>query len=133
MNMIKIVILLSLFGVTGVSVANNYSNVEINGTRLTVQQVRILENQLGSRVYPGRYLYNANNQCWANLTTGQSNCNGGGSSSNTSRNGQAGMRASRTGSGEWDGQGNWSSYSEYGGSVGGTEDGCYYTANWSNC
>lgn len=90
MNMIKIVILLSLFGVPGVSVANNYSNY--------------LRRSIG-------------------------NCQGG----NTSRNGQAGVRASRTGSGEWHGQGNWSSYSEYGGSVGGTEDGCYYTANWSNC
>ena len=123
MNMVKTVVLLCALGVTGVTVADNYSNVAINGQRLTMQELRMLEKQLGSRVISGSYLYNAYNQCWANLTTGKTGCLSGG----------AGSRASGSGSGEWDGRGNWSSWSDYGGGVGGTADGCVYTATWSNC
>lgn len=123
MNIIQTFILFCALAITGVSEADNYSNVVINGQRLTMQELRVLQNQLGSRVNPGNYLYNAYNQCWANLTTGQNGCLGG----------RAGSRASASGSGEWDGRGNWSSWSDYGGGVGGTADGCIYTANWSNC
>ncbi len=123
MKIFKTIILLCILSASNTLMADNYSNVVINGQRLTVQQLRVLQNQIGTRVLPGNYLYNANNQCWANLNTGQRGCLGE----------KAGTRASRSGSGEWDSQGNWSSWSEYDGGVGGTADGCIYTANWSNC
>lgn len=120
MKLVKIVIMLSAFGVSSVSIAEYGSDVTINGQRLTMQRLRLLEQELGFRIAPGNYLFNAYNQCWANLTTGQAGCLGG-------------AYISGRGSGEWNGRGDWSSWSDYGGGVGGTADGCIYAGDWSNC
>ncbi|MGR9052543.1 MAG: hypothetical protein ACU84J_07835 [Gammaproteobacteria bacterium] len=120
MNFLKYIVLCGALGICGASVADSYSNVVINGQRLTVPQLQQLQRQLGYAVVPGNYLYNPYNQCWANLSNGQSGCVGGSSTS-------------RYGSGEWDGRGNWSYRSDYGGSVGGSSDGCLYAGDWSNC
>lgn len=107
----------------GAANANGYSKVAINGQRLTVSQVEALERQLGARIAPGSYLYNANNGCWANLTTGQSGCLGGAAST-----------FSRYGSGERNANGDWSYWSNIGGgAVGGSGNGCVYAFQWSNC
>lgn len=123
MKALGMFLLLMLATVSTTALAGGYSNVSINGQHLTVPQLRALQQQLGYRVQPGNYLYNAYNGCWANLSNGQSGCLGG----------RGGMRSNRSGSGAWDGRGNWSSWSDYGGGVGGTSNGCIYTSNWSNC
>ncbi|MGD8593488.1 MAG: hypothetical protein PVF82_11680 [Gammaproteobacteria bacterium] len=99
--------------------------VMINGRLLSAQEVTTLERQLGTRVVPGNYLYNAANGCWFNLANGTQGCLG-----------QSVMNYfSRYGSGERTSDGSWSHYSgAAGGSVGGTGDGCVYTSfGWSNC
>ena len=98
--------------------------VAINGTQLTVMQLRQLESQLGTRIAPGNYLVNAQG-CWLNLTNGTSGCLGQGSIDVFSRHGSGSRNA----------DGSWNHYSEAaGGAVGGTSDGCVYTTfGWSNC
>jgi hypothetical protein len=102
--------------------ADSWSNVAINGQRLSVTQLHHLEVQLGSRILPGSYLVDASG-CWLNLTTGASGCVG---SADT---------FSRHGSGERRGDGSWNHWSNAAGAgVGGTADGCIYTTTgWSNC
>jgi len=99
--------------------------VAINGRMLAPAEVVALERQLGGRVVPGSYLYNAVNGCWVNTSNGTSGCLGRGTSN----------YFSRYGSGERTGNGSWNHYSRaVGGSVGGTSDGCLYTSfGWSNC
>lgn len=99
-----------------------WSNVAINGQRLTVEQLRALEASVGSRIAPGAYLVDARG-CWLNMSTGQSGCL---NSVNT---------YSRHGSGERTSDGSWNHYSNSAGmGVGGTADGCIYTTTgWSNC
>lgn len=101
------------------------SNVIINGQPLSLGELAALEVQLGTRIAPGNYLFNPQNGCWSNLSTGQSGCLGGGS----------GAYNSRYGSGGRDAHGNWNHWSDLsGGAVGGTSDGCIYTSyGWSNC
>ena len=102
--------------------AVSWSNVAVNGQRLTTEQLRQLEVSVGSKIAPGAYLINAQG-CWVNLSTGQSGCLG---SVNTH---------SRYGSGERTNNGSWNHYSRSSGmGVGGTGDGCIYTTTgWSNC
>ena len=99
--------------------------VIINGRSLSAQEVAVLEQQLGGRVYPGNYLYNAYNGCWYNTTNRTQGCIGQDTSN----------YFSRYGSGERSSNGSWSHTSRAaGGSVGGTADGCVYTSfGWSNC
>ncbi len=101
--------------------ADALSNVAINGQRLTIDQVRILEMQVGA-IAPGSYLVNAAG-CWLNLTTGASGCVGNAAA------------FSRYGSGERTSDGSWNHWSNAAGAgVGGTADGCVYTTTgWSNC
>lgn len=106
------------------------SNVSINGVWLSLDQVSYLEQQLGTRVNPGHYLVNYNNGCWANLTSGESGC----ITQPQSNTQQAGVHVGRGGSGEWNGEGDWSYYNNHAGTgVGGTSDGCIYAGDWSNC
>ena len=102
--------------------ADNWSYVAINGQRLTVSQLQLLEQQLGTRIAPGAYLVNAQG-CWVNLTTGQGGCLGGTD------------YLSRYGSGGRSADGSWNHWSNAAGAgVGGTSDGCIYTTmGWSNC
>ena len=100
--------------------------VSVNGYVLSPQELSAPQYPLGMQGSPGAYWVDPDSGCWRNLTTGAAGCvgaNGGG------------MRASPSGSGEWDGNGNWSSYSDYtgGSGVGGTSDGCIYADGWSNC
>lgn len=103
------------------ALADAWSNVAINGQRLTVDQVRMLEMQIGT-IAPGHYLVNAAG-CWLNLSTGASGCVGNASV------------FSRYGSGERTSDGSWNHWSNAAGAgVGGTADGCIYTTTgWSNC
>ncbi len=103
--------------------ANGWSNVAINGVRLTAAQLRSLEASIGSRVAPGAYLTNAQG-CWMNLNTGATGCLGKG-----------GDTHSRYGSGSRNQAGDWNHWSNAAGAgVGGTSDGCIYTTmGWSNC
>ncbi|MEM6710036.1 MAG: hypothetical protein AAF648_14745 [Pseudomonadota bacterium] len=107
--------------------ANGMAPVAINGTQLSVVQLRQLEAQIGTRIAPGNYLVNALG-CWVNLTNGTSGCLGQGGSGSSDVH-------SRYGSGSRDSQGNWNHWSNAaGGAVGGTGDGCVYTSfGWSNC
>ena len=106
------------------ALANGLAPVAINGTQLTVPQLRQLEAQLGSRIAPGNYLVNARG-CWVNLPNGTSGCIGQGSTDTFSRYGSG----ERTSDGSWN---HWSNAA--GGAVGGTSDGCVYTTfGWSNC
>lgn len=102
--------------------ATSWSDVAINGQRLTTEQVHQLEIGIGSRIAPGAYLVDANG-CWANLTTGQTGCLASIST------------FSRYGSGDRTSDGSWNHYSNSAGmGVGGTSDGCIYTTTgWSNC
>ena len=102
--------------------ASGWSNVAINGQRLTTVQLQQLEISIGSQIAPGAYLVDAQG-CWVNLSTGQGGCLG---SVDT---------FSRYGSGERTSDGSWSHYSNSAGmGVGGTADGCIYTTTgWSNC
>lgn len=61
--------------------------VSINGTMLSSQEVSVLEQQLGGRVVPGHYLYNAYNGCWYNATNGTQGCLGQGTTNYFSRYG----------------------------------------------
>lgn len=117
-------LLCSTLSFTTPVLANGLAPVAINGTQLTVPQLRQLEAQLGSRIAPGNYLVDAMG-CWANLTNGTSGCIGQGSVDTFSRYG-SGSRGS---------DGSWNHYSRAaGGAVGGTGDGCVYTTfGWSNC
>jgi hypothetical protein len=111
----------------GTAVATEYSGkyVVINGVQLSQQEIAALELQLGSQIEPGIYLYDYQSGCWANLTTQQQGCLGGGGN---------GSYASQYGSGEWNNDGDWSHYSDIaGGGVGGSGDGCVYAFGWSNC
>ncbi len=104
--------------------AELYSNVAINGTVLTVQEVMALQQQIGYRIAPGNYLVDQNTGCWYNQSNGTSGCLGDSSVA----------YQSNQGSGSYDQQGNWTHYdsdSHWG--VGGTGDGCIYTPDWSNC
>ncbi len=109
--------------VTTPSYANGWSNVAINGVRLTTAQLSLLEANLGTRVQPGSYLTDANG-CWVNMTTGASGCLN-----------QSGDVHSRYGSGSRYSDGSWNHWSELPEmGVGGTSDGCIYTTvGWSNC
>lgn len=99
------------------------SNVSINGYLLSTAELASLEAQLGTRVMPGAYLYNPQNSCWLNTTTGHSGCLN-----------NSDIYTSRYGSGERNANGDWSHYSNMaGGGVGGTGDGCVYAFGWSNC
>ena len=99
-----------------------WSDVAINGARLTVPQLRALEQQIGAKVAPGVYLVNASG-CWLNVSTGQSGCLGSGDYH--SRYGSGERSADRS----WN---HWSNSADMG--VGGTADGCIYTTTgWSNC
>ncbi len=93
--------------------ATEWSNVAINGQRLTVTQLQELQMQIGSAITPGSYLVDAQG-CWMNLNTGQSGCLGSG--------GSVESYSSRYGSGERTSDGSWNHYS------------CIYTTTgWSNC
>jgi hypothetical protein len=109
--------------------ANGGTYVFINGYELTPQELYATEQQIGARIAPGNYLYNANTGCWSNLSNGDSGCLGNGG------NGSNGSYVSRYGSGEWNSNGDWNHWSNAaGGAVGGTGDGCIYTTfGWSNC
>lgn len=100
------------------------SNVSINGQILSQEELTTLQQQVGP-ITPGNYLYDAQSQCWANLSNGTQGCLGNGSQS----------YFSRYGSGERSSDGSWSNYSNAAGmGVGGTPDGCLYTTTgWSNC
>jgi len=102
--------------------AAQWSNVAINGQRLTTDQLEQLQAAIGSAIAPGAYLVDAQG-CWLNVTTGQAGCLG---SVDT---------FSRYGSGERTSDGSWNHYSNSAGmGVGGTSDGCIYTTTgWSNC
>ena len=104
------------------AVANNYSNVAVNGELLTQDQLYVLQVQLGTAIPAGNYLLDGQG-CWLNLTTGESGCIGSVSTH------------SRYGSGERTSDGSWNHYSNSAGmGVGGTSDGCIYTTSgWSNC
>ncbi len=108
--------------ITQAAHAEGWSNVAINGQRLTVAQLQQLEVAVGTRIAPGAYLVDARG-CWANLNTGEVGCLG---SIDT---------FSRYGSGERSSDGSWNHYSNSAGmGVGGTSDGCIYTTTgWSNC
>ena len=102
--------------------ADAMSGVSINGQMLTITQLMVLQQQLGTQIPPGNYLVNFQNGCWANLSTGQSGCPG------------TVDVFGRYGSGERTPNGDWSYYSNAaGGAVGGTGDGCLYAFDWSNC
>ncbi|MEM1433162.1 MAG: hypothetical protein AAGG11_03835 [Pseudomonadota bacterium] len=105
-------------------VAADLAPVAINGTQLTVVQLRQLESQIGTRIAPGNYLVDGAG-CWLNLSTGTSGCLG---------QGDVDVH-SRYGSGSRSADGSWNHYSRAaGGAVGGTSDGCVYTTfGWSNC
>ncbi|MCR9262298.1 MAG: hypothetical protein NXH95_21495 [Pseudomonadaceae bacterium] len=107
-----------------IAIADSWSDVAINGQRLTSDQLQLLEQQIGGKVAPGIYLADANG-CWLNLSNATSGCLGQGNVSTFSR----------YGSGERNAKGDWNHYSraaELG--VGGTSDGCIYTTSgWSNC
>ena len=117
----RIIVAALIFFAQGVW-ANGYSNVAVNGQVLTVQQLNVLQRQIGSAIAPGSYLLDQQG-CWVNLTTGASGCIG---IVNT---------YSRYGSGERTSDGSWNHYSNSAGiGVGGTSDGCIYTTSgWSNC
>ena len=95
----------------------------VNGMPLSVMELRQLEMQVGSPIYPGNYIVNWWTGCWVNLSTGAQGC----------QSGQATF--SRHGSGSRDADGTWNHYSEAaGGAVGGSSDGCIYTTfGWSSC
>ena len=121
-NRTSVVIVLAFTAYAHSVQASAWSNVAINGQRLTTAQLQQLEVAVGSRIAPGSYLVD-NQGCWANLNTGQSGCLG---SVDT---------FSRYGSGERTSDGSWNHYSNSAGmGVGGTGDGCIYTTTgWSNC
>lgn len=97
------------------------SGVSINGQVLTPKELATLETSIGTRIAPGNYAVNTYTGCWANLSTGASGCPGG-------------TYVGRNGSGEWNGAGDWSHYSNSSGfGVGGSSDGCVYAGDWSNC
>lgn len=103
-------------------VSDSWSNVIINGQRLTQHQRAALERSVGGRIPAGVYLVD-NNGCWVNVSTGAAGC-----LHQTST-------FSRYGSGERTSDGSWNHYSNSAGmGVGGTSDGCIYTTTgWSNC
>ncbi|MCZ6711343.1 MAG: hypothetical protein O7B25_13365 [Gammaproteobacteria bacterium] len=57
------------------SVANNYSNVAVNGELLTRDQLYVLQVRLGTAIPDGNYLFD-NQGCWLDLTTNVSGCIG---------------------------------------------------------
>jgi hypothetical protein len=57
------------------SVANDYSNVAVNGELLTRDQLYVLQVQLGTAIPDGNYLFDAQG-CWLDLTTNISGCIG---------------------------------------------------------
>jgi hypothetical protein len=120
----KIILVLTALTSHQVAMADGWSDVAINGQRLTSVQLQVLEQQIGSKVAPGIYLADVNG-CWLNLSNATSGCLGQGSVTTFSR----------YGSGERNNNGDWNHYSrsaEMG--VGGTSDGCIYTTSgWSNC
>lgn len=100
------------------------SGVIINGNRLNVLQLQAVEMHLGYKIMPGTYLLNFQNGCWLEVNRNDRGCIAYQNS---------GVH-SRYGSGERSSDGSWSHYSNAAGmGVGGTADGCVYTANWSNC
>ena len=106
------------------SCAWSQSNVATNGYQLSYEELIALQLQLGVQIPAGNYEVDYQTGCWANLSTGQSNCG----ASNSEYVG-------RSGSGSYDTQGNWNHYNSVSGfGVGGTSDGCIYTTSgWSNC
>ncbi len=122
MKTISIIAVLAISLLVQAVHASGWSNVAINGQRLTVAQLQQLEIAIGSQIAPGAYLVDAQG-CWANLSTGEVGCLG---SVDTH---------SRYGSGERTSDGSWNHYSNSAGmGVGGTSDGCIYTTTgWSNC
>ena len=125
----RVILMLVIFTMvwTSISMATAYGKfVAINGQVLTQQQIAALEMQLGVSITPGAYLVDVQSGCWMNTTTGQRGCGVGGNG--------GGQYNSRYGSGERNGNGDWSHYSNAaGGGVGGTGDGCVYAFGWSNC
>jgi hypothetical protein len=108
---------------SGALAMEQWSSVAINGQRLTVQELNLLQQQIGTYVSPGSYLFDGNSGCWYNQSTGASGCLGG-NGSYLSRYGSGHSNAS-----DWN---HWSNAA--GGAVGGTSDGCVYTSfGWSNC
>jgi len=103
--------------------AGQWSNIFVNGRQLSVAEAVVLQQRLGTAIAPGYYLYNGQNGCWANLTSGASGCLQA-----------SGSYSSPSGSGEVNPDGSWSHYdrdSHF--SVGGSADGCLYAGDWSNC
>ena len=119
----------AIFSATLIAHANGRTLVYINGYELTPQELYAVQVQTGTRIPPGNYIYDGRSGCWAELTSGHSECpayaGGGG----------GGSYISRYGSGEWNANGDWNHWSNAaGGAVGGTGDGCIYTTfGWSNC
>ena len=127
MKIILRILLLSMLLGNGISAVADqsvfqWSNVAINGQRLTQMQLNVLEMQLGARISSGSYLVD-NRGCWLNVSTGDTGCVGNVATQ------------SRYGSGERTSDGSWNHYSNSAGmGVGGTSDGCIYTTSgWSNC
>ncbi len=124
-NARKTILVILLIGLAGSAPAlSQGSNVTINGQQLSWEQLQLLQQQIGSYIVPGHYLYDAASGCWYNQSNATSGCLGSG-----------GSYMSRYGSGSYDGSGNWNHWSNAaGGAVGGTSDGCVYTTfGWSNC
>ncbi len=119
-----ITLALTLLTFSPFTLAEQYSNVAINGRLLTLTEAYALQQKIGTAVVPGQYLVDENTGCWYNQSTGTSGCIDNRTTSyQTTRGG-----------GSYDNQGNWNhydSYSRWG--VGGTGDGCIYTPEWSNC
>lgn len=53
-----------------------WSEVAVNGRRLTAEQLAYLERRLGTAIAPGAYVLEPLRGCWANLSTGARACPG---------------------------------------------------------
>lgn len=118
----------ALIAAGGAALADGWSNVVINGQRLTVAQLYALQMQIGTAIAPGTYALNAQG-CWLHYESGQTGCLGAGPNG-----GARGNVYSRDGGGARGG-GQWNHWSDAaGGAVGGDSNGCVYTSfGWSNC
>jgi hypothetical protein len=121
-KVLALVAILLAGGTGALARAEAFTDVVINGQRLTQSQLELVEAQLGAYIPPGVYLLDASG-CWLKLDTGEGGCL---DSVNV---------YSRNGSGERTSDGSWNHWSDSAGmGVGGTGDGCIYTTSgWSNC
>ncbi len=135
-----------------VSFAGEYSDVVVNGERLTVEQVTELQEQFGTLLAPGQYAMD-DEGCWIHLSTVATGCLGRGyygdgemgddrygpfaddGSGEVVGDDGSGVYITGDGSGEITNDGSWNVYSDQAEmGVGGTSDGCIYTTEgWSNC